>query len=110
MPSPVVIAGHVYLHLQNQRFTCIELATGKTRWTSKPFGKYGSLVANGDKILALDDRGDLYLIRANPENFELLDSRKISEAATWAHLAVVNEDVVIRELNAVAVYRWCTPG
>lgn len=110
MSSPLIIDGHVYLHLQNQRFTCIELATGKTCWTSKPFGKYWSHVANGDRILALDERGELFMIRANPEKFELLDSRKVSEAPTWAHLAVVNQDLVVRELNAVAVYRWRTPA
>lgn len=106
MSSPVIIDGHVYLHLQNQRFTCIELTTGKTCWTSKPFGKYWSLVANADRILALDERGELLLIRANPDNFELLDSRKISDDPTWAHLAVCGNELFIRELNAMAVYRW----
>jgi outer membrane protein assembly factor BamB len=40
MSTPVVIAGHIYLHLQNQRFTCIEIKTGKRTWTSSAFGKY----------------------------------------------------------------------
>lgn len=106
MSSPVVIDGHLYLHLQNQRFTCIELATGKARWTSSPFGKYWSLVTNGDRILALDERGELLLIRANPEKFERLDARKISDDPTWAHLAVCGDEVFIRELNAMAAYRW----
>ena len=106
MSSPVVIGGHVYLHLQNQRFTCIELATGKSCWTTTPFGKYWSLVANGDRILALDERGELLLIRANPEKFEQLDSRKISDDPTWAHLAVCGDEVFVRELNAMTVYRW----
>lgn len=106
MSSPVVIAGHIFLHLQNRRLTCIELATGKSRWTTKPFGEYWSMVASGDKILALDERGEVLLIRANPEKFELLDSRKISEDPTWAHLAVCGDEVFIRELNAVAAYRW----
>lgn len=106
MSSPVVIAGHVYLHLQNQRFTCIDLATGKSCWTSKPFGKYWSLVANADRILALDERGDLLLIRANPEKFELLESRRISDDPTWAHLAVCGNELFIRELNAMSAYRW----
>lgn len=106
MSTPVVIDGHVYLHLQNQRFTCLDLASGKSRWTSKPFGKYWSLVANGDRILALDERGELLLIRANPEKFELLDSRKVSDAPTWAHLAVCGDEVFIRELEAMSVFRW----
>lgn len=106
MSSPVVIGNHAYLHLRNQRFTCIELATGKETWITKPYGQYWSMVAQGDRILALDERGELLLIRANPEKFELLDSRKISEKATWAHLAVCGDEIFIRELSAVAAYRW----
>jgi outer membrane protein assembly factor BamB len=106
MSSPVLIDGHVYLHLRNQRFTCINLQTGESQWTTTPFGKYWSLVTHGDKILALDDRGELLLIRANPQKFELLDSRKISEDSAWAHLAVCGNEIYIRELNAVVAYRW----
>jgi len=106
MSSPVVVGGYLYLHLQNQRFTCIELNTGKTMWTTAPFGKYWSLVANKDRILALDETGELLLIRANPEKFELIDSRKISDEPTWAHLAVVGDEIFVRELKGMAVYRW----
>jgi len=106
MSTPVVIGGHVYLHLRNQRFTCIELATGKERWITQPFGKYWSLVAQGDRILALDERGELLLIKANPEKFELLDQRKISEQPTWAHLAVCGDEVFVRDLKGLTVYRW----
>ncbi len=105
MSSPVVINGHVYLHLRNQRFICIELATGQTKWSTRPFGKYWSLVANGDQILSLDSDGTLRLIRANPERFELLDERKVSKDS-WAHLAVCDQEIFIREINAMTVYRW----
>ncbi|HTN74177.1 MAG TPA: PQQ-binding-like beta-propeller repeat protein [Pirellulaceae bacterium] len=106
MSTPVVIDGHAYMHLQNQRFTCIELTTGKTCWTTTPFGKYWSLVASGDRILALDERGELLLIRATPEKFAKLDSRKISDDPTWAHLAVCGDELFVREQNALAVYQW----
>jgi outer membrane protein assembly factor BamB len=109
MSTPVFIDNHAYLHLRNQRFTCIDLKTGERKWTSKPYGKYWSLVANGDKILALDQRGELLLIRATPEEFDLLDTRKISDSSTWAHLAVCGKEVFVRELKALAVYRWETP-
>lgn len=106
MSSPVVIDGHLYLHLRNRRFTCIELSTGESCWTTTPFGDYWSLIANGDRILALDERGVLFLIRANPKKFDLLDSRQISDDPTWAHLAIDRNHLFIRELNALAVYRW----
>jgi outer membrane protein assembly factor BamB len=112
MSSPVVIGGHLYMHLRNQRFTCIDLQTGEDRWTTKEtFGRYWSLVAQKDRILALDQGGILYLIRANPKKFELLDQRKVSDDETWAHLAVCGGELFVRELHAVAAYRWqSAPG
>ncbi len=109
MSTPVVVDGHAYLHLQNQRFACINLKTGERTWTSPPFGRYCSLVAQGDRILALDERGVLLLLRANPKAFELLDQQKISSAETWAHLAVAGQELYVRELNALAAYRWKSP-
>lgn len=106
MSTPVVIEGHAYLHLRNQRFTCIDLATGKQDWTTRPFGKYWSLVAQGSRILALDERGDLLLINATPEKFDLLDQRRVSDSPTWAHLAVCDNDVFVRDLKGLTVYRW----
>jgi outer membrane protein assembly factor BamB len=106
MSTPVVIDGHAYLHLRSQRFTCLDLATGKQTWTTEPYGQYWSLVAQKDHILALDQRGELLLIRANPEKFDLLDSRKISDQETWGHLAVSGDQVFVRELKGIAVYQW----
>lgn len=106
MSSPVVFQGHAYLHLQNRRFTCIDLTTGERKWTSQPFGKYASLVTQGSRILALDSGGKLLLIEATPDEFKLIDSLQVSDDETWAHLAVVNDEVFIRELKALAAYKW----
>ena len=110
MTTPVLIDDHVYLFLQNQRFTCIDLRTGERKWTSGTFGKYCSLVAQRDKILALDQRGILMMIRAHPNEFELLGSVKVSDEETWAHLAVCDDELYIRALNSLVVYRWSHPG
>lgn len=107
MSTPVVIDGYAYIHLRNQRFACLDMATGQEKWiTPKTFGKYWSLVANKDRILALDERGDLLLIQANPNEFKLLDERHVSDQETWAHLAVCDNQLFIRELNAMTVYEW----
>jgi outer membrane protein assembly factor BamB len=107
MSTPVIIAGRAYHHLRSQRMVCIDLQEGKERWTSsESFGKYVSLVAQGDRILALDQRGILFLLRANPEKLEILDQRKLDSTDTWAHLAVSGNEFFVRELNALAAYRW----
>ena len=109
MSSPVVIGNHVYLHLRNQRFTCIDLETGKSTWISEPFGQYWSMVAAGDRILALDEQGDLLLIKATPEKFELLGKQHLSDETTWAHVGFVDREVFVRELNAMSVYILSAP-
>jgi outer membrane protein assembly factor BamB len=106
MSTPVVIDGHAYLHLQNRRFACINLETGERTWTSQPFGKYASLIAQGDRFLALDSSGRLLLIKANSQEFELVDDEKVSDDETWAHLAVSGNELFIRELGAMTAYRW----
>jgi outer membrane protein assembly factor BamB len=106
MSTPIIIGQHAYLHLRNQRFCCIDLEAGKVLWTSKPYGKYWSLVANQDKILALDERGELLLIAANPQEFKVLATKKISDDSTWAHLSVCGDELFIREQNALTAWRW----
>jgi outer membrane protein assembly factor BamB len=109
MTTPVLIDDHVYLFLQNQRFACIDLKTGERTWTSGTYGKYCSLVAQGDKILALDQRGILLLLKANPKQFELLGSIRVCDEETWAHLAVCDDELYIRGLNSLSAFRWLDP-
>lgn len=107
MSTPVVIEGVAYNFLKSQRFMAIEVETGRELWTSdKSFGKYWSLVAQGDRILALDQTGRLYLIRANKSEFELIDQRKLTDEETWAHLAVADSQLFVRELRALTAYQW----
>jgi len=106
MSTPIVINGHAYMHLQNERFTCIDLRTGERTWTSKPQGKYCSLVAQGDRILALRNDGKLLYIQANPEEFKLIDEFQVSDSETWAYLAVAGDEFYVRELDGLSAFRW----
>ncbi|MEZ6128606.1 MAG: PQQ-binding-like beta-propeller repeat protein [Planctomycetaceae bacterium] len=106
MSSPIVVEGHLYVHLRNQRATCLNPATGESPWTSKPFGKYWSMVANGRNVLALDERGDLLLLDLNPKEFRTVDSRHITDSPAWAHLAVVDSQVFVRDLKGLSVFEW----
>ncbi len=106
MSSPVLIDANVYLHLRNQRFTCVDPQDGETKWTTKPQGKYCSMIVNGQQILALDEQGELRLIEANPTEYREISSRRVSEETTWAHVAVAGEQVFIRELQAISAWKW----
>jgi outer membrane protein assembly factor BamB len=105
MSSPVVIGNHVYVHLRNRRFTCIDLTSGESTWTTEPFGEYWSMVVQGDRILALDSSGTLRLIQADPSEFKLIDSRKVSDNS-WAHVGLQGDRVYVRGIDALTAYRW----
>ena len=108
MSTPVAVDGHAYLRLDSQRFCCMDLKSGETKWRSKPYGKYASLIVAGDKIMALDERGDLMLIKVNPEKFEVIDVRKVADDS-WAHVAATRDRVFVRDLEALKIFRWKQP-
>ncbi|MEO1992304.1 MAG: PQQ-binding-like beta-propeller repeat protein [Pirellulales bacterium] len=106
MSSPVRSGHHLYLHLKNQRIACIDLENGEETWRTTPFGQYQSMIICDDKILALDEGGELLLISADPKEFKLMDRRTISEDETWAHLAISGDQIFVRSLHGLAAYRW----
>jgi outer membrane protein assembly factor BamB len=107
MASPILVGEHIYLPGRDKRLHCLELTTGKAVWsTEETFGEYWSMVCQGDRILALDEKGELILFQASPEAFKLLDRRKISGDPTWAHLGIEGDLVMVRSLKGITVYQW----
>lgn len=107
MSTPVVVDGHAYVLGKDKRLVCVNVKTGKEAWgTDDRFGDYWSLVANGDKILALDNRGILFLLKANAKEFDLLDKRKLTESDTWAHLTVCGDEIYIRDISGLTAWKW----
>ena len=105
MSSPVLIDDTIYLHQKNQRATALGTEDGDIRWTSSPFGKYWSMVTNGRKILVLDNSGELLLVTPSSVSLEIDDRIKVADDS-WAHLAIQDDLVIIRDLKALKVYQW----
>ncbi len=107
MSTPVVIDGFAYIYQRSKRLACVDLVEGTVAWISEPIGdEYWSLVAQGDRILALSESGELHLVAANPERYELLASLPVSESETWAHLAVDDDQLFVRELDGLTAFSW----
>lgn len=107
MTTPVMVGRHAYVLGKDRRLLCVNLETGKEAWrTDERYGEYWSLVANEDKILALDNRGLLYLLKANSKEYDPLDKRKVADSETWAHVAVCGDEIFVRDLNGLTAWRW----
>lgn len=106
MTSPVLVDGVIFNHLRNQRLVALDADSGTDLWNvSNRFGQYLSLLVNGRQILALDQKGELFLFNASRDGFRKVASRQVG-TDTWAHLAVADDLVVVRELDALSAYRW----
>ncbi|MEC9046472.1 MAG: PQQ-binding-like beta-propeller repeat protein [Planctomycetota bacterium] len=107
MTSPVVIGKHAYLYLRAKRFSCVNLESGEEVWRSEGMGdEYWSLVAQGKRLLALTEAGELHLIEHNPSELKILDTLEISEGKTWAHLCADGGQLIVREQDGLAAYTW----
>ena len=107
MSSPVVIDEHVYLFSQSNRLSCLRLADGEVRWISEPLGDdYWSIIAQGKRLLALTEDGELVLVDADPEQYRELGRVEVVDGETWAHLAVCDNQIFVRDLEGLSVYDW----
>ncbi|HEV3143667.1 MAG TPA: alcohol dehydrogenase, partial [Gemmataceae bacterium] len=77
---------------------CVETKTGKVLWSKPKVGKYhAALIHTGDnKLLMLDDSGNLTLIQPDPAGYKELARAKIC-GETWAHPALANGRLFVRD-------------
>jgi hypothetical protein len=81
---------------------CIEAKTGKELWQKAKVGKYhASLLRTGDdKLLMLDDSGNLILLDPNPKEYRELARARVC-GMTWAHPAVSDGRLYVRDADDI---------
>jgi outer membrane protein assembly factor BamB len=77
---------------------CIEAATGNILWSKTPVGEYhASLLRTGDdKLLLLDDSGNLMLLAPDAKEYRELCRAKVC-GKTWAHPALADGRLYVRD-------------
>jgi outer membrane protein assembly factor BamB len=77
---------------------CVDAATGKELWSRDKVGKYhATLLRTGDdKMLMVEEKGDLVLFEPNRKAYSELSRSKIC-SNTWAHPALANGRLYIRD-------------
>jgi outer membrane protein assembly factor BamB len=104
----VVSKGHVFLCNMDGVAQCLELATGKDKWLErlKPSGAkgevWGSTVLVGENIYVINQSGDTFVFKANPEKFELVSVNALNESSNSTP-AISNGEIFIRTHQAL----WC---
>jgi len=89
-------------HEYGSNFRCIELSTGKVRWTAdQGLGRASFLMADGH-LVALGERGELALVEVNPERYLAKARVKVLEYPCWTPPVLSHGLLYLRNENQLA--------
>lgn len=77
-------------------FSCINRKTGKIAWRERGLSKATTLYADG-KFIILDEDGKLALVKADPENFEIVSEAQVCEKVAWTVPTLVGKTLYVRD-------------
>lgn len=101
----VVIGDHLYALDAPGTLRCVELTTGKVRWTERVGGETWSSITHADgKLYVPSMSGETVVLAAKPE-FEVLSRNHLRER-TLASLAVSDGELFVRTYK----HLWCIAG
>jgi outer membrane protein assembly factor BamB len=107
--TPVRVGDHLYgFHGRQEtgmHLRCLDIATGKVLWEAPDSVPGGTLLTVGDKILIVTERGELWIIRANPEKFDQLTAIQILRAGHRSHAAYSKGILVARDAEHLVAVR-----
>ena len=100
--------GHLYGYHGRQEygqsFRAIEVRTGKVRWSEESFGA-GTVTRVGNRLLLLRENGELLMIRATAERFDVISRAQILPGTVRAYPALANGLFYARNENTLVCVR-----
>jgi outer membrane protein assembly factor BamB len=109
MSTPVVADGILYCFTEKQRGSLFALdpKTGKTLWGGTPRqGDNAALIVLGEKLLVLTTDGRLNVAAFGREGLETSAEYKVAETPTWAHPAVLEGGILIKDFSGLTLWNW----
>ncbi len=110
--DPIVLSGFLYGYsgqsTQNGgQFKCVELETGRQRWSTNAAG-WGTTTYVDGHLLCMDIRGNLFLIKPDPDKFEKVTEFKtaLGEVAdpAWTLPVVADGRLYLRYMQRLVCY------
>ncbi len=107
----VLINGYIYgsnwVNNGNGNWCCIDWNTGEKKWEQR-WNCKGSIIAAEGMLYIYDEKnGNVGLVKATPEKFDLVSSFKVSLGSSgpfWAHPVIHNGVLYLRHSNALMAY------
>jgi outer membrane protein assembly factor BamB len=107
----VLVNGYIYgsnwINNGNGNWCCIDWNTGEKKW-EEHWNNKGSIISAEGMLYIYDEKnGNVGLLRATPEKFDLISSFKVTQGNSgpfWAHPVIHNGILYIRHSNALMAY------
>jgi outer membrane protein assembly factor BamB len=106
----VLIDGKVYasnwINNGKGNWVCMDWNTGEIHWETEWENKGSAVYADGLLYLYEERRGNVALVRPNPEKFELISTFRITDGTGphWAHPMIADGKLLIRHGDVLMVY------
>jgi outer membrane protein assembly factor BamB len=104
MSSPVINGTTLYglSHRNRGQFFALDLATGKTLWTTQGReGENASLITAGAHLLLSTTNAELIVARPNPGKFEEIRRYTVADSAVWAHPALAPRALLVKDVDTL---------
>jgi outer membrane protein assembly factor BamB len=118
--TPVLVNGFLYgcsgRNAPDSDFRCINFRTGKVRWSDSRRIR-SSVTRLGDHLLVLEERGLFQVLKANPNNLELVAQWDFGKAngdrpslsyPCWSAPVVVGKKLIVRGTDRVICLEFAT--
>lgn len=105
----ILLDGYLYgssHRLNNGKWICLEWSTGELQWAERGVGSGSSTYADG-MLYLLSERGNVGLLQATPESFQLVSQFRLppgGQGRSWAHPVVCGGRLYIRHDTKLYAY------
>ena len=106
MGGAIKVGNYVYTSgHQNRYWYCVDWNTGETKYRVMDMAPCNVIFADG-MFYCYSEKGEVYLVKPNPEQFELISSFKITLGTEnhWAHPVIHDGVMYIRHGDALMAY------
>jgi outer membrane protein assembly factor BamB len=107
MTNGVVVDGVLYglSHLNAGQYFGLDLATGKVLWKSEPRqAENAAMVSAGDTIFALEDDGEMVVMKASRTGMNVLRRYDVADSQTWAQPAISGTRVFVKDVAHLTLW------
>jgi outer membrane protein assembly factor BamB len=96
--------GHIF-GFDGPNIACLEVENGQRKWRGSRYGGQMILLADQELLLILSEKGEIVLVKADPNEYIELGKIEAINGKTWNHPVLVKGILLVRNAKEMVAYR-----